>query len=85
MDSKGEYFCDKPIFLYQVLGHVYLFFKFSAKISNSYFQTDCTFKTHFDRVNKLMQEENGASVGKLINVANIITFSYACRRTIDFD
>lgn len=59
---------------------------FAIKAPNSYiFSNRLHFKTYFDRVKELMQKENGASIGGLINVANIITFSYACRRTIDFD
>jgi hypothetical protein len=34
---------------------------------------------------KSMLKENGAPPGGLINVANTITFSYACGGTIDFD
>lgn len=75
------------LFFQLLLGHIYSIFGLSViKVlySNSHIFKLIAFKNAFDRV-KVMQKENGASIGKLINVANIITFSYACRRTIDFD
>jgi len=55
MDSKRKYFSDKSIF--EINFRTYIF-KLSVIKIHTYFQINCTFKMHFDRLKELMRKEN---------------------------